>query len=274
MYSIYIHNKQQEQLSSSIKRSNSELQFRDKHRKLNQKLTQNYERRIHSFMRSMIEDPIRYKRYEPPLDIVPRGYDHNKFLGKRAFKFRGFDNEKERIEHSIMLNKSLDLSPMNMKYEFRSRFPQKEIQKNMTYNFSGDIEKLHEPDVYVSVDKPLQHAKSCLNKELSDLIGKADYHKDKLVTYQTRLNPWGMKKTHFKAVSSISLGLSSLGAHIDQFKKQDFDISRKSQADIKAFIRHNSKAQRRRKIAREVLEKCEMINTSILLRDKSCNHRV
>ena len=216
----------------------------------------------------MIEDPITYKRYEPPLDIVPRKSDPNKFFGKRTFKFRGFANEKERVEHSIKLNKSLDLSPMNMKHEFRSRFPKKEIQKNMSYNFSREIEQTHEPEVHFSVEKHLRHAKSCLNKESSGRNGKSDQDKDKLVTYQTRLNPWGMKKTHFKAVSSISLGLSTLGGHIDQFKKPDFTISRKSQADIKAFIRLNSKAQRRRKLAREVLEKCEMINTSIALRDK------
>lgn len=271
MYSIYIHNKHQEKLTSSIKRSSSELQVRDKHRKLNEKLLHNYERRIHSFMRCMIENPITYKIYEPPLNIVPRESDPNKFFGKRAFKFRGFENEKERIEHSIMLNKSLDLSPMNMKHEFRSRFPNKEIQKNMSYNFTREIEKMHEPEVHVVDEKKhLRHAKSCLNKESSGRNGKSDQDKDKLVTYQTRLNPWGMKKTHFKAVSSISLGLSSLGGHIDQFKKPDFNKSRKSQADIKAFIRLNSKAQRRRKLAKEVLEKCEMINTSIALRDKSC----
>lgn len=271
MYNIYVHDKLKEKLDINSKRASSVLQIREKQCIRNSKLVLNYDKRIRTFMQSMISDPVTLNTYTAPLQIVPRDTQPARFLGKSNFKINSFSSEKERIENSININKSLDLTPLYRKHEFRTRDPQKEIHRNMSYQFSSEI---HDSNASTILDISHSESKISQNKGTIQRIISTDQDQvSKYAQHQTHLTPWGQQKTHFKAVSSIFMGFSTPGESNLLFKKADMLSARKSQADIKAFIRHNSKAQRRRNLAKQVLEKCEVISSpKLAFKSKSEAH--
>lgn len=106
-----------------IRRSSSMLQQRRK--KVDPILVKNYNNRVEKFLKTSMVNPIVHQEHIPPLQVVPRPSDPNKFKGGASIMIKGFKTEKQRIKEALENNKILDTNPIHSTFQYEAPKVQK-----------------------------------------------------------------------------------------------------------------------------------------------------
>lgn len=106
-----------------MRRSSSMLQQRKK--KIDSILVKNYNSRVEKFLKTSMINPIVHQQHIPPLQVVPRPSDPNKFKGGASIIIKGFKTEKQRIKEALENNKILDTNPINSTFQHEAPKVQK-----------------------------------------------------------------------------------------------------------------------------------------------------
>lgn len=185
------------------------------------KLNENYERRISQFIINMINEPIKVKMYQRPLQTAGRTSDPSKFKGQAHLILKGYKSEKQRQEEAEQTNQFLSSVPLNFTEKWREREEDKELNERMYFKPRSNFERVKDElmqrhiditefgDAHKKIEKKEKLRNSVSSHEDGNMMTKDEPLKPKEIFASLH------RKTYFKGVKSIlSQSTTSLNNNI------------------------------------------------------------
>ncbi|CAK81193.1 unnamed protein product (macronuclear) [Paramecium tetraurelia] len=283
MFNSYSYEKQLALSKEIDKIKKGYMREREVRKELNNRLAQNYRKRVENFVINMLENPVVCAEYKQPDTQAFRQEDPTKNLGDPQFYVKGFKHEKDRIQEALDRNKNLDFLPNRQvaHYCFRERDPSKDIKRDVfRYRDKTSLERIEQflkDHTQTQVENQKFSKKKVFNIEnLSENMSSLDRKAYLSRLIAKNLLPSLHQKTHFQAASTMfnNLPLSLMDhARSAPVLKQAEPDEKKSQQQQRDVQKTEEMEQKDNKIkqgneletfnpietSKSVLEKCNVI---------------
>ncbi|CAD8072311.1 unnamed protein product [Paramecium primaurelia] len=210
MFNSYQYEKQLALSKEIDKIKKGYMREREVRKELNNRLAQNYKKRVENFVINMLENPVVCVEYKQPNTQAFREEDPTKNLGDPQFYVKGFKHEKDRIQESLERNKDLDFLPNRQvaHYCFRERDPSKDIKRDVfRYRDKTSLERIEQflkDHTQTQVENQKFSKKKPFNLEnLSENMSSLDRKAYISRLIAKNLLPSLHQKTHFQATATM-----------------------------------------------------------------------
>ncbi|CAD8066751.1 unnamed protein product [Paramecium primaurelia] len=283
MFNSYQYEKQLTFTKDIDKIKKGYLREREVRKELNNRLAQNYKKRVENFVINMLENPIVCVDYHQPNQSAFRDEDPSKNLGDPQFYVKGFKHEKDRIQEALDKNKDLDFLPNRQvaHYCFRERDPSKDIKRDIfRYRDKTSLERIEQflkDHTQTQVENQKFPKKKLINIEtLSDNMTSQDRKAYISRLVAKNLLPSLHQKTHFQAASTmynnLPLSLMDHTRSLPQMKQLDTEEkkSQQQQREVQKTEENETKDNKAKQnnemetfnpieTSKVILERCQVI---------------